>query len=80
MATSDRSEKKNNSLTFISNIEDEEDQCDLETDEEISNAIVLLGTKFNKVLKKMDMKSRPDVKNMSFDISKNNDSQRKART
>ena len=74
LGISDRSEKKNKSITFVSNTEDEEDQCDLETGEGISNAIVLLGRKFNKVLKKMDRKSRPDVKHMSLDISKKNDS------
>ncbi|XP_050878662.1 uncharacterized protein LOC127082468 [Lathyrus oleraceus] len=79
LAINDRFEKKNKSITFISNTENKEDQCDLETDEGISNAIVLLGRQFNKVLKIMDRMSRPNVKNMSFDISKNNDSHRKAR-
>ena len=56
-----------------------EDQCDLDTDEGMYNAIVLLKRQFNKVLKGMDRKSRPNVKNISSDISKNSDSQRKAR-
>lgn len=43
-------------------------------------AIVLLKSQFNKVLKGMDRKSRLNVKNISSDISKNSDSQRKART
>ncbi|XP_050888765.1 uncharacterized protein LOC127093915 [Lathyrus oleraceus] len=77
---SDRSEKKNKSITFVSNTEDEENQCDLDIDEGISNAIVLLGRQFNKVLKGMDRKSRPNVKNISYDISKNNDFQRRTRT
>lgn len=77
LAISDRSEKKNKSTTFISNTDNEKAQCDTETDEGIFNAIVLLGRQFNKVLKRMDRKSRPNVKNMSFYISKNSDSQRK---
>lgn len=80
LAISDRSEKKNKSIAFISETDDEEAQCDMEIDEEISNAIVLLGRKFNKVFKRIDRKPRPNVKNMSFDIIKNNDFQRKART
>lgn len=76
----DRYEKKNKSITFISNTDDEEAKCDMETDEGISNAIVLLGRKFNKVFKIMDRKPIPNVKNMSFDISKNNDFQRKVRS
>jgi len=52
----------------------------METNEGISDAIVLLRIIFNKVLKRMDRKPRPNVKNMSFNISKNNDFQRKART
>ncbi|XP_050895373.1 uncharacterized protein LOC127101991 [Lathyrus oleraceus] len=65
LAISDRSEKKNKSITFISNTKDEEGQYDLETDEGISNPIVLLERQFNKVLKKMDRKSSPNVKNIS---------------
>jgi len=52
----------------------------MDTDESFSDAIVLLGRQFNNVLKRMGMKQRPNVKNMSFDISKNNGSQRKGRT
>ena len=51
----------------------------METVEGISKAIVFLGRQFNKVLKSMDMKSIPDVENMSVDIRKNSDLQRKAR-
>jgi len=51
----------------------------METDEGIFDAIVLLRRQFNTVLKRIDKMPRPNVKNMSFDISKNNDFQRKAR-
>lgn len=80
MAINDRSEKKNKSITFVSNTNDEQIQCDMETDEGIYDAIVLLGRQFNKVLNRMDRIPRPNVKNMSFDINKNNHSQRKDRT
>lgn len=80
LAISDRSEKKKKSITFVSNTNNEEVQCDMKSNEGISEAILLLRKQFNKVLKRMDRKPRPNVKNMSFDISKNNDFQRKART
>ncbi|MCH97394.1 envelope-like protein, partial [Trifolium medium] len=41
----------------------EEMQCDMETDESTSNAIVLLGRKFNKILKRLDRRPRSNVKN-----------------
>lgn len=41
---------------------------------------MLLERQFNKVLKRTNRKPRPNAKNMSFDINKNNDFQRKART
>lgn len=71
---SDKSENKNKSISFVSNIEDEEDQCDLDTDEGMSNAIVLLRRQFNRVLKGMHCKSRQNDKNISPDISKNSGS------
>jgi hypothetical protein len=75
----DRTEKKNKNIAFISNTDEEDVQCDMDTNESFSDAIVLLGRKFNKVLKKMDRKSRPDVKKMQFEISKNSGLQRKGR-
>lgn len=69
------------STTFISNIEDFEDECDMHTDEGISNAIVLLlGRQFNKVMKKMEWKTKSNVKNKSFDINKNKDFSRRSKT
>jgi hypothetical protein len=79
LAINDRSEKKNKSIAFVSNTNVEEMQCEMETDESILDAIVLLGRQFNKVLKKMDKRPKPNVKNMSFDIKKNASSQRKAK-
>ncbi|KAK2369181.1 gag-protease polyprotein [Trifolium repens] len=73
----ERSEMKNKSITSISNTDDEI-QCDMETNKGISNAVVDIGRQFNKVLKMMDRKSRSNVENMSFNISKNIDVQRKS--
>lgn len=79
MGISDKSEKKNKSITFVSNTEYEENQCHLDTDEGMTNSIVLLGRQFNKVLKRIDKKSRPNVKNIPFGIMNNNDFQKRTR-
>ncbi|MCH87884.1 gag-protease polyprotein, partial [Trifolium medium] len=80
LAVSDRSEKKNKSIALVSNTDDEELQSDMETDESISDAIVLLGRQFNKVVRRMDRRPRSNVKNIPFDISKNVSSQKKPKT
>jgi len=41
--------------------------------------MVLLGRQFNNTLKRMDRRRRPNVKNISSDIGKNSDSQRKTK-
>ncbi|MCI15809.1 hypothetical protein A2U01_0036948, partial [Trifolium medium] len=41
-------------------------QCDMETDESTSDAIVLLGRKFNKILKRLDRRPRSNVKNSAM--------------
>lgn len=77
LGMSDRSEKKSKSITLVSNTDE---GCDMDTDEELSNAIVLLGRQFNKVMKRVNMKSISDIKNNSSNISKSNDSGSKPRS
>ena len=60
LGISEKSEKKKN-IVFVSNTDEPIDECDLDTEEGVSNAIVLLGKQFNKVLKKIDWKSRSNV-------------------
>ncbi|MCI00186.1 gag-pol polyprotein, partial [Trifolium medium] len=62
LAINERSEKKNKSITFNSNTDDNEIQCDMETNERISNDIIDLGKQFNKVLEMMDRKTRTKEK------------------
>lgn len=52
MVINDITEKKTNSISFISNTEEDEDQCD--SKEILSDVIVFVGRKFNKALKKLD--------------------------
>ena len=80
MSISDKTKKKNKGLTFVSNAKDEESQVDLDTDERLSNTILLLGKQFNKTLKIIDRRERPNVKNISFDINNNYYSQKNTRT
>ncbi|MCI15576.1 gag-protease polyprotein, partial [Trifolium medium] len=62
-----------------SNTGDEELLGDLESDESLSEAIVLLGRQFNKVLKRMDRRPKSNVQNIKFDISKQTNTQRRTR-
>jgi hypothetical protein len=78
-AINDRPEETNKSMAIISNTDEEVVQCEMDTDEGISDAMVLLGRQFYQVLKRLNRKSRPNVKNMSFDISKNSVGQCKVR-
>jgi len=55
----DRTEKKK-CIAFLSNTDEEDVQCNMDTDESVSDAIVLLRRQFNKILKRMYRKSRPN--------------------
>lgn len=46
--------EKNTSIDFVPNTEDDEDQCDSE--ESLSNVIARVCRKFNKALKKLDIR------------------------
>ncbi|MCI91504.1 gag-pol polyprotein, partial [Trifolium medium] len=48
VAVNERTEKKNKSIVFVSNVEDEEQHDEMESDDNISDAIVILGEQFNK--------------------------------
>ena len=70
---------KKKSIAFVSNTDEEDVQCDMETDESILDAFVCLGGEFNKGLEMINKKSRPNVQNISFNISRNSESQRRDR-
>ena len=73
LSINERSEKKNKSIAFVTNTEDEEEDYNLDTDGGISNALVMLGRRFNSVIKIMDRNPRSNVKNISSDIHKLNE-------
>ena len=79
MAISDKSENKNKGNAFVSNTSTNQEEGDLETDEEISKVIAMVGKHFNNILKRMDRGRRPNVKKVQSDIRKNNDSLKKTK-
>src|SRR6266487_424122 len=77
LSMKDKTEKKNKSIAFVSNT-DEESESDKEADENISEALVLLGKQFNKILRRT--RPRTNVKHIQPDISKQGNMSRKPRT
>ena len=76
----DGSEKKVKSIAFMSKTEEKEEESGQDTDEDLENDVALLGRQFNKLLKKMDVRFKSNVKNISSDISKSNNAGRRARS
>jgi len=68
---------KKKNISFVSNTNKEDVQCEMETDEIILDAIMRLGREFNKVLEMIGKKLRPNVHNISSNISRNSESQRR---
>jgi hypothetical protein len=62
-----------------SNTEEKEEESGQDTDEDLANDVALLGRQFNKLMKKMDVRSKSNVKNISSDISMSNDVGRRTR-
>src|SRR4051812_48024671 len=71
MGMNENSEKKNKSIAFVSNSQEES------REENLSDSIAMLGKQFNKIIRSMDQKPRPNVKNISSDISRSYDSGRR---
>ena len=61
MTLNERPEKKNKSIAFISNTEIEDEETEADFVGEFSNALALLGRKFNKAFKKFDRKLKTNV-------------------
>ena len=80
LGMSDGSEKKVKSIAFMSNTEEKEEESGQDIDEDLANDVALLGRQFNKLLKKMDVRSKSNVKNISSDISRSNVAGRRTRS
>ncbi|XP_057452470.1 uncharacterized protein LOC130744299 [Lotus japonicus] len=78
MSINERSDKKNKSIAFVSNTEDD-DQSEKDVDENIAEAIALLGKKFNKVMRKFDRRSKSNTSDKRFDTAKNSVNSRRGK-
>ncbi|PNX88617.1 gag-protease polyprotein [Trifolium pratense] len=79
-AANERTEKKHKSIAFPSKTDEEDLEEDEDSNESISEAIVSLGRQFNKVLKRMDERPRPNAKNNALGIMRNIVSQGKPKS
>ncbi|KAK2428670.1 gag-protease polyprotein [Trifolium repens] len=66
----DRGDKKNKSIAFVTNTEDDVAESDDEEGDSITDAIAMLGRQFNKVLKRVDRRNRQNGQSIRFDINK----------
>ncbi|XP_057418198.1 uncharacterized protein LOC130712379 [Lotus japonicus] len=73
----EKPKKKTNSIAFVSNTA-EGDDADSES-ENLSEALALLARKFNRALRKIDRRNKPNVQDIKSDNSKSFNSQRKAK-
>ncbi|GAU44283.1 hypothetical protein TSUD_371830 [Trifolium subterraneum] len=78
-SVNERIEKKNKSIAFVSNTKDEDLESDMESTDSVSEAIVLLGRQFNKVLKRMDRRPRKNARHLATDMSRSIGNSRKTK-
>jgi len=75
-----REEKKEKSIAFILNDDAKDSQEEYENDERLSEAIVLFGKPFNKILKQDDWRSRSNGQNIRHNIREQQDDVNNAET
>jgi hypothetical protein len=68
LSINERGDKKNKSVAFISNDDEEESQTAVEGEESISDALALIGKQFGKVLRRVDRRARQNGQNIRFNI------------
>ncbi|GAU24655.1 hypothetical protein TSUD_322630 [Trifolium subterraneum] len=78
-SVNERIERKNKSIAFVSNAAEEDEEDEQDSGESFSEAIVMLGRQFNKVLRKADKNSWKDAKNNVPDIMRSIDAQKKSK-
>ncbi|MCI06303.1 gag-pol polyprotein, partial [Trifolium medium] len=78
-AQNEKLEKKNKSIAFMSNTDEDELDFDVDSSDSISEAIVLLGRQFNKVLKRMDRRPKTNGRNFTPDTNRSGGTQRKTK-
>ncbi|KAK2356433.1 hypothetical protein QL285_093765 [Trifolium repens] len=75
----ERGDKKNKSIAFVTNTDDDVAQSDGEEEESIAYAIAMLGRQFNKVLKRFDRRNQQNGQSIRFDINKQPNSLKKTK-
>ncbi|KAK2350959.1 putative mitochondrial protein [Trifolium repens] len=75
----ERGDKRNKSIAFVSNTEEEDDQSEDGEEDSIADAIAMLGRQFNKVLKRVDRRNRQNGQDIRFDINKQQNSLKKSK-
>ena len=71
MVVDNRAEKKGKSIAFVSNVDVEESQGDIEDDESLSEDIVLLGRLYNRILKQVNRRPKPKGQNIRLTSVRN---------
>ncbi|KAK2449300.1 gag-protease polyprotein [Trifolium repens] len=69
MNFSEKVEKKGKNIAFTSNTDSEEADDDLDSRGDLPDEVVLLGKQFNKILKRVDRRSRRNVEHIQPNIS-----------
>jgi hypothetical protein len=75
----ERGDKKNKSIAFVSNIDEDNTHYEDEEEESIADAIAMLGRHFNKVLKRVDRRNRQNAPSIRFDINKQQNGLKKSK-
>jgi hypothetical protein len=78
MNLSEQTDKKGKGIAFVSSANQEEEAD--ESDEDLSNDIVLIGRQFNKLLRRVDRRPRRNVRNIQPNISQPGNTSTKFKT
>ncbi|GAU38940.1 hypothetical protein TSUD_372690, partial [Trifolium subterraneum] len=78
-SVNERIERKNKSIALVSNTAEEDEEDEQDSGESFSEAIVMLGRQFNKVMRKVDKNSWKGAKNNASDIMRSIDVQKRSK-
>src|ERR1044072_3536068 len=78
LSFNDKTDKKSKSIAFVSNTDEGDDESESDIAGEFSEALALLGRKFNRAFKKFDRRTRPQVNDKLSDNVKKFDNSRNA--
>ncbi|GAU50915.1 hypothetical protein TSUD_411150, partial [Trifolium subterraneum] len=78
-SVNERIERKNKSIALVSNTAEEDEEDEQDSGESFSEAIVMLGRQFNKVMRKVEKNSWKGAKNNASDIMRSIDAQKRSK-